>query len=299
MSASGLEHGLGGKAAGARVGADRDRRAVGGGALDQRGDQRRRQIVKRFVAHDPRAPSARSTGPPRTFPSPAGRGRAACFWPPGGRVDHPWSSSPDYSGQSARRQRAPDEAQLCRGGGFERGQRDQRNGDAQHRLEPRFGHALDLTRRDEIDDQRQRRLGAAPRRRTMPTPRTSIRPAIAAGARTTIRSPARRSTVWSSATRRAPPSIRRSARSDLPAPDGPRSRTASPSIATAVAWTSSVAAHDCAGRRMQKRAPMTAPSASLRFSAQIMPRCASTICFEIDRPRPECVPNFSPAGRSV
>ena len=55
----------------------------------------------------------------------------------------------------------------------------------------------------------------------------------------------------------------------------------------------------CAGRRIRKRAPPTRPAASWRFSAQIRPRCASTICFEIDRPRPECVPNFSPAGRSL
>ena len=58
-------------------------------------------------------------------------------------------------------------------------------------------------------------------------------------------------------------------------------------------------AHDSAGRRIRKRAPQTAPVASVRFSAQTRPRCASTICFEIDSPRPEWVPNFSPAGRSV
>jgi hypothetical protein len=44
---------------------------------------------------------------------------------------------------------------------------------------------------------------------------------------------------------------------------------------------------------------MTAPAASVRFSAQMRPRCASTICREIDRPSPEWVPNFSPAGRSL
>src|ERR1700731_2430223 len=78
---------------------------------------------------------------------------------------------------------------------------------------------------------------AAASRRIIPTPRTSIRPAIAAGAVTKTRSPARRSSTWSSATRRAPASISRRARSDFPAPDGPRSRTARPSIAIAVAWT--------------------------------------------------------------
>ena len=54
-----------------------------------------------------------------------------------------------------------------------------------------------------------------------------------------------------------------------------------------------------AGSRIQKRAPIVAPLPPLRFSAQIMPRCASTICFEIESPSPECVPNFSPSGRSV
>jgi len=57
--------------------------------------------------------------------------------------------------------------------------------------------------------------------------------------------------------------------------------------------------HDPAGSRMQNRAPVTAPSAFLRFSAQIEPRCATTICCEIERPSPEWVPNFSPCGRSV
>jgi hypothetical protein len=57
--------------------------------------------------------------------------------------------------------------------------------------------------------------------------------------------------------------------------------------------------HDSAGSLIQKRAPIVAPAASLRFSAQIMPRCASTICFEIESPSPEWVPNFSPSGRSL
>ena len=140
--------------------------------------------------------------------------------------------------------------------------------------------------------------------RRMPMPRTSIRPAIAAGAVPRARSPARRSSAWSSATRRAPASISRRARSDFPAPDGPRSKTARPSIAMAVAWTRTGSRrdryrHTAAGSRTEKPAPMVAPFASLRFSAQIMPRCASTICFEIESPSPECVPNFSPSGRSV
>jgi hypothetical protein len=54
-----------------------------------------------------------------------------------------------------------------------------------------------------------------------------------------------------------------------------------------------------AGSLTEKRAPIVTPPLSLRFSAQIMPRCASTICFEIESPSPECVPNCSPSGRSV
>src|SRR5450830_81435 len=49
------------------------------------------------------------------------------------------------------------------------------------------------------------------------------------------------------------------------------------------------------GNRTTKRAPATVaiPSASDgpgRFSAQMRPRCASMICFEIDRPNPEFWP---------
>src|SRR5260370_23935950 len=60
----------------------------------------------------------------------------------------------------------------------------------------------------------------------MPTPRASIRPAIRAGALATTDFPRRTSAVWSSATSRAPCSSRRNARSDFPAPEGPRNRTA-------------------------------------------------------------------------
>ncbi len=49
------------------------------------------------------------------------------------------------------------------------------------------------------------------------------------------------------------------------------------------------------GSRTTKRAPVTvgSPSASFgpgRFSAQMRPPCASMICLEIDRPRPEFWP---------
>ncbi len=47
----GFEHRVGGKAAGSRVGADRDRRAIRRSALDQRRHQRGRQIVERLVTH--------------------------------------------------------------------------------------------------------------------------------------------------------------------------------------------------------------------------------------------------------
>src|SRR5229473_1131373 len=60
----------------------------------------------------------------------------------------------------------------------------------------------------------------------MPTPRASIRPAIRAGALATTDFPRRTSAVWSSATSRAPCSSRRNAKSDFPAPEGPRSKTA-------------------------------------------------------------------------
>jgi len=53
------------------------------------------------------------------------------------------------------------------------------------------------------------------------------------------------------------------------------------------------------GRAIEKRAPVTCPSPSLRFSAQIRPRCASTIWREIDRPRPELRPKLVPLGREV
>jgi two-component sensor histidine kinase len=53
-----------------------------------------------------------------------------------------------------------------------------------------------------------------------------------------------------------------------------------------------------AGSRTMKRAPTTLPSASRRFSAAIFPRRPSTICRLIERPRPECLPNPSPWGRS-
>src|SRR3982074_1023569 len=86
----------------------------------------------------------------------------------------------------------------------------------------------------------------------MPTPRASIRPAIRAGALATTDFPRRTSAVWSSATSRAPCSSRRNARSDFPAPEGPRSKAA-PQLrprgrnATQVACTSVVTRTSLAG----------------------------------------------------
>jgi hypothetical protein len=74
---------------------------------------------------------------------------------------------------------------------------------------------------------------------TIPRPRTSSFPAICAGAEAMSRSSERRTTVWSSLTSVKPRSSSRSARSDLPDPEGPVMRTARPSIATVLAWIDS------------------------------------------------------------
>ena len=52
------------------------------------------------------------------------------------------------------------------------------------------------------------------------------------------------------------------------------------------------------GSRTTNRAPITLLPIPRRFSAVIRPRSASMICRLIDRPSPECWPNFSPCGRS-
>src|SRR5579883_1177240 len=73
--------------------------------------------------------------------------------------------------------------------------------------------------------------------RRMPRPRTSISPAMVAGAVMRNSPPLRCNSVWSSATSLAPSSMRRKARSDLPLPEGPRSRMPSPPRAIEVPWT--------------------------------------------------------------
>ena len=91
-----------------------------------------------------------------------------------------------------------------------------------------------------------------------------------------------------------------SASRDLPEPDGPRISTARAPTSTAEAWMVGMRSRSIrhrAGRRTMKRAPEHLGGSSssdavtaMRFSAQSCPPCASTICLEIDRPRPEFWP---------
>src|SRR5690606_21097422 len=117
-------------------------------------------------------------------------------------------------------------------------------------------------------------------------------------------------------------SSRSQASLDLPAPEGPRISTAFGPISTAEAWMVVLPTSPSpgggrsadevrrggvidagagrgrtqrldhfAGSRTMKRAPSTLGSSpgaagALRFSAQMVPPCASTICLEIDRPSP-------------
>ena len=85
-------------------------------------------------------------------------------------------------------------------------------------------------------------------------------------------------------------------------PTAPRISTALAPTSTAVAWMVGERRH-IAGRRTMKRAPSTrgsspSPPAAVRFSTQMRPPCASTICLEIDRPSPEFWPKPC-SGRSV
>ena len=115
---------------------------------------------------------------------------------------------------------------------------------------------------------------------TIPMPRISSLPAMVGGAEATSRSPARLTMVWSSLTRTKPRSSRRSARSDLPAPDGPVMSTARPSVATVLAWSVSadsrasgdraVHARCAAGKRMVKRAPGWRVVAVLHVNLPVM-----------------------------
>ena len=53
------------------------------------------------------------------------------------------------------------------------------------------------------------------------------------------------------------------------------------------------------GRLIDRRAPSTRPSASVRFSAQMLPLWAWTIWRAMERPRPEWPPKACPLGREV
>ena len=97
--------------------------------------------------------------------------------------------------------------------------------------------------------------------RRMPMPRASISPAIVSGARTRIASPSRRNSLRSSATSRAPASISRRARSDLPLPDGPRSSTRAIADRHRRRVDEQRFGHQASGRRIRKRAPQTSPDA--------------------------------------
>src|SRR5258708_32198308 len=106
----------------------------------------------------------------------------------------------------------------------------------------------------------------------MPTPRASIRPAIRAGALATTDFPRRTSAVWSSATSRAPCSSRRNARSDFPAPEGPRSKAARQlrprgRNATQVACTSVVTRTSLAGGGRHANGEARAQHAAVRSAA--------------------------------
>src|ERR1700736_5076980 len=231
-----FEHALDSKAASAQIDADGNRPRVGGNALDQSGGERERQVVEGFVAHifeclqRRRPPCPRHSG----HQEHTSRRRASGGAPLGVTTfgHHRRIIASTESAESARKAKRNFAAV------------EASNGDS----------AIDGTASPSTPSQRvsgKRSTSADGTRSTnnasvasatassgiIPAPRTSIRPAIAAGAVTETRSPARRSSTWSSAARRAPASISRRARSDFPAPDGPRSRTARPSIATAVAWT--------------------------------------------------------------
>jgi len=138
--------------------------------------------------------------------------------------------------------------------------------------------------------------------RRIPRPRTSISPRVVPGTEAMRRPCTAASATRSSATRRAKGSLplraastSASASRDLPDPAGPRINTAraptSTQLACTVSPTDSGMDH-VAGRRTTKRAPAifgSPPGAGgvTRFSAQMRPPWASTICREIESPSPE------------
>lgn len=143
-----------------------------------------------------------------------------------------------------------------------------------------------------------------------PTPRASIRPEIDAGAFAITAPFFMLRLVRSSATSCAPSAMSCKASDDFPLPDAPSIKTPRPLRATQVAWMvcgsspskslSSLPGIHHTGRPTTNRAPsgsdVGSASVGRMFSAQITPPCASTICLEIARPRPELLPNWS-SGR--
>jgi hypothetical protein len=109
---------------------------------------------------------------------------------------------------------------LGRRGGLERRQGDQWQRHIEAAPLPAFGQALDRVGGDQLDHQAERRAGHARHRDDADAARLD---AAGDGGRR-----------GGSATSRAPPSIRRNARSDLPLPAGPSSSTPTSSSATQV-----------------------------------------------------------------
>ena len=161
----------------------------------------------------------------------------------------------------------------------------------------------------------RRRRASASRRCRCPAPRRARRWPGAAAPR--AGRPARRARTRSSPTRRANAAARcaastiRRASVDLPLPDGaadaarrPRPRPRSwrgERPGGARSRRPPRAARDDGSAAPRKRAPTAAPRPGVgpgRFSAQMRPRCASTIWREMDRPSPEFWPKPW-SGRSV
>ena len=189
-------------------------------------------------------------------------------------------------------------AQLCRGGNRERCECDQRHSETEYRLAPWLRKTLDLRRGNEVDDQSERCLGkriepqdADPADLDQACDRSGctnndailfkLQYGLIVGDQTGTAIDQAKGEIRF-------PAARRTAEQDGATIDRNRGGVNEQAVG-----------HDSAGSRTQNRAPVTAPSAFLWFSAQIKPRCATTICCEIERPSPEWVPNFSPCGRSV
>ena len=175
------------------------------------------------------------------------------------------------SGLSSRRKRPQRKAQLCRGGGLERRECDQRHSETEHRLAPWLRKTLDLRRRIQVDDQSERCLGkriepedADPAHLDQACDRGgcanndaivfTLQYGLIVGDQTGAAVDQAKGEIRF-------PTARRTAQQDSAAIDRNRGGMNEQAIG-----------HDPAGSRMQNRAPVTAPSARLWFSAQIEPR---------------------------